>query len=75
MVAVVDMEFAAGYGFQADWRRLQEQGVSSSHGLREHDAWRYVMISAPDGLLLELFEFDDPAARCNISGRVMTLWA
>ena len=52
------------------WRRLQEQGVSSPNGLREHDGWRYVMISAPDGLLLELFEFDDPAAPCNISGRL-----
>jgi catechol 2,3-dioxygenase-like lactoylglutathione lyase family enzyme len=52
------------------WLRLQEQGVSSPHGLREHDAWRYVMISAPDGVLLELFEFDDPAAPCNIGGRL-----
>ncbi len=52
------------------WRRLQEQGVSSPHGLREHSTWRYVMISAPDDLLLELFEFDDPDAPCNISGRL-----
>ena len=52
------------------WRRLQEQGISSPNGLREHDTWRYVMISAPDGLLLELFEFDDPDAPCNISGRL-----
>ena len=52
------------------WRRLQDQGVSSPNGLREHDAWRHVMISAPDGLLLELFEFDDPAAPCNATGRL-----
>jgi hypothetical protein len=28
------------------------------------------MIAAPDNLLLELFEFDDPSAPVNISGRV-----
>jgi hypothetical protein len=28
------------------WRRLQVQGVISANGLREHDGWRYVMISA-----------------------------
>jgi len=32
--------------------------------------WRYVMISAPDGVLLELFEFDDPSAPANVSGRL-----
>jgi catechol 2,3-dioxygenase-like lactoylglutathione lyase family enzyme len=50
------------------WRRLQVQGVTSPNGLREQDGWRYVMISAPDGLLLELFEFDDPSAPANICG-------
>ena len=52
------------------WLRLQAQGVTSANGLRENDAWRYVMISAPDGVLLELFEFDDPTAPCNITGPV-----
>jgi catechol 2,3-dioxygenase-like lactoylglutathione lyase family enzyme len=52
------------------WRRLQAQGITSPHGLREQDGWRYVMISAPDGLLLELFEFDDPSAPANLIGRV-----
>ena len=52
------------------WLHLQAQGVSSANGLREYDTWRYVMVSAPDGVLLELFEFDDPAAPCNISGRL-----
>jgi catechol 2,3-dioxygenase-like lactoylglutathione lyase family enzyme len=51
------------------WRRLQSEGVTSRHGLREHGDWRYVMIAAPDGVLLELFEFDDPSAPCNFSGR------
>lgn len=52
------------------WRRLQSEGVRSPNGLREHDGWRYVMISAPDGLLLELFEFDDPDAPANAIGRL-----
>jgi catechol 2,3-dioxygenase-like lactoylglutathione lyase family enzyme len=34
------------------WRRLQAQGITSPHGLRELDGWRYVMISAPDSLSL-----------------------
>lgn len=51
------------------WRRLQSAGITSPHGLREHAGWRYVMISAPDGLLLELFEFDDPVAPANVNGR------
>ena len=55
-------------GLRDVWQRLQVSGVTSPHGLREHDGWRYVMIAAPDGLLLELFEFDDPAAPVNRSG-------
>jgi catechol 2,3-dioxygenase-like lactoylglutathione lyase family enzyme len=50
------------------WRGLQAQGVTSPNGLREQEGWRYVMISAPDGVLLELFEFDDPSAPANVSG-------
>lgn len=52
------------------WQRLQAQGITSPHGIREGDGWRYVMISAPDDLLLELFEFDDPSAPANMIGRV-----
>jgi catechol 2,3-dioxygenase-like lactoylglutathione lyase family enzyme len=51
------------------WERLRLAGVSSQHGLKEHDGWRYVMVAAPDGLLVELFEFDDPSAAANIAGR------
>jgi catechol 2,3-dioxygenase-like lactoylglutathione lyase family enzyme len=43
------------------WRRLEADGVPSRGGLREFDGWRYVMITAPDEVLLELFEFDDPS--------------
>lgn len=50
------------------WERLQADGIASPNGLREQDGWRYVMIAAPDNLLLELFEFDDPAAPFNVDG-------
>ena len=47
------------------WPRLQAAGVKSQSGLRTFDGWRYVMVSAPDNVLLELFEFDDPDAPVN----------
>ncbi|MFM9938205.1 MAG: hypothetical protein ACKVP7_01750 [Hyphomicrobiaceae bacterium] len=50
--------------------RMQRDGITSAMGLREHDSWRYVMIEAPDGILLELFEFDDAAAVVNRTGRL-----
>lgn len=52
-------------GLREVWQRLQGDGVQSQHGLREHEGWRYVMVAAPDNLLLELFEFDDPDAPVN----------
>ena len=52
----------------AVWQRLQHHGITSPNGLREHDGWRYVMIAAPDNLLVELFEFDDPASPFNTDG-------
>ena len=57
-------------GLRAFWLGLQAEGVTSPNGLREHGDWRYVMISAPDDILVELFEFDDPAAATNLEGRV-----
>jgi hypothetical protein len=50
---------------------LQAEGLTSRHGLREQDGWRYVMIAAPDGILLELFEFDDPSAPVNLTGPIL----
>ena len=47
------------------WPQMQANGLSSPKGLREQDAWRYVMVQAPDGLLVELFEFDDPDSPVN----------
>jgi catechol 2,3-dioxygenase-like lactoylglutathione lyase family enzyme len=48
-------------GLRDAWARLQAAGVTSRQGLREFEGWRYVMVAAPDDVLLELFEFDDPA--------------
>ena len=33
---------------------LQTEGVTSPHGLLEQEGWRYVMASAPDGVLLRI---------------------
>jgi catechol 2,3-dioxygenase-like lactoylglutathione lyase family enzyme len=52
----------------AAWPKLQAGGLTSPNGLREHDGWRYVMIEAPDRVLVELFEFDDPASAFNRDG-------
>ncbi|MFT5507416.1 MAG: catechol 2,3-dioxygenase-like lactoylglutathione lyase family enzyme [Hyphomicrobiaceae bacterium] len=49
----------------AVWREMQANGITSPNGMREQDGWRYVMIAAPDNLLIELFEFDDPASPLN----------
>ena len=48
------------------WPRLEAAGITSRGGLREHGHWRYVMVTAPDHVLLELFEFDDPEAAVNV---------
>ena len=50
------------------WQHLQSAGLTSPNGLRENGDWRYAMIAAPDGVLVELFEFDDPAAPVNLIG-------
>ena len=52
-------------GLKKELKRLQAEGLNSRTGLREQETWRYVMVEAPDGLLLELFEFDDPSAPAN----------
>jgi catechol 2,3-dioxygenase-like lactoylglutathione lyase family enzyme len=38
--------------------RMQAGGVAVPGGVKEADLFRYAMVSGPDGLLLELFEFD-----------------
>lgn len=52
------------------WKRLQEDDLASPNGLREHEGWRYVMVAAPDNILVELFEFDDPSAPINTDGAI-----
>ncbi len=50
------------------WMKLQKKGVSSPNGMREYGNWRYVMIAAPDNLLVELFEFDESTSPFNLDG-------
>ncbi len=38
--------------------RMQAGGVAIPGGVKDADMFRYAMVSGPDGLLLELFEFD-----------------
>lgn len=52
-------------GLRDVWRKLSAEGVRSPNGIREHDGFRYVMVEAPDGILVELFEFDDPKSPFN----------
>lgn len=52
-------------GLRDAWQKMQADGLSSPNGLREQDGWRYVMVAAPDNLLIELFEFDDPTSPFN----------
>ena len=47
---------------------MRERGVAFRSDIRELGYWRYIMCAAPDGVLLELFEFDDedlPAELAN----------
>jgi catechol 2,3-dioxygenase-like lactoylglutathione lyase family enzyme len=38
--------------------RLRSKGVAFRSGIRDFDAWKYIMCPAPDGVLLELFQAD-----------------
>ena len=38
---------------------MRARGVAFRSEIREFGHWRYVMVAAPDGVLLELFEIDD----------------
>ena len=38
--------------------RIQAGGVAVPGGIKEAEQFRYAMIAGPDGVLLELFEFD-----------------
>jgi catechol 2,3-dioxygenase-like lactoylglutathione lyase family enzyme len=38
--------------------RLEAGGVAVPRGIKQADQFRYAMVPGPDGVLLELFEFD-----------------
>jgi catechol 2,3-dioxygenase-like lactoylglutathione lyase family enzyme len=38
--------------------RLRAKGVTFRSDIREFGTWRYIMVAAPDDVLLELFSFD-----------------
>lgn len=38
--------------------RLTSRGVDLKKGIRDHGVLRYVMVPAPDGVLIELFQVD-----------------
>ena len=50
---------------QALVAHMRSQGVAFRSDIREFGNWRYIMVAAPDDVLLELFQFDidtsDPA--------------
>lgn len=41
--------------------RMKSRGFEFRNAVRDEPAFRYVMIAAPDGLLIELFECREPA--------------
>ncbi len=41
---------------------MEGEGVAFRSSLREFGSWRYIMVSAPDSVLLELFQADDALA-------------
>jgi len=41
--------------------RMRAQGVVFRSEVREFQSWRYIMVTAPDNVLLELFAFDPDA--------------
>ncbi|HNU75144.1 MAG TPA: hypothetical protein PKM95_09870, partial [Deltaproteobacteria bacterium] len=38
--------------------RLKENGVELKNRVKDFGIWKYVMVPAPDGILVELFEVD-----------------
>jgi catechol 2,3-dioxygenase-like lactoylglutathione lyase family enzyme len=40
-------------------KQMKKRGVVLNKGIRDHGIWRYVMVPAPDDILVELFEVDE----------------
>ena len=41
--------------------KMRAEGAAFRSEIREFEGWRYIMVAAPDGVLLELFAFDREA--------------
>jgi len=53
--------------------RLRSKGVEFRSGIRNFDAWKYIMCPAPDGVLLELFQAD-PGKLGGGAGKYFSDW-
>ena len=53
--------------------RLRSKGVAFRSGIRDFDAWKYIMCPAPDGVLLELFQAD-PDKLGGDAGKYFSDW-
>jgi catechol 2,3-dioxygenase-like lactoylglutathione lyase family enzyme len=53
--------------------RLRSKGVEFRSGIRDFDAWKYIMCPAPDGVLLELFQAD-PGKLGGGAGKYFSDW-
>jgi catechol 2,3-dioxygenase-like lactoylglutathione lyase family enzyme len=53
--------------------RLRAKGVAFRSGIRDFEAWKYIMCPAPDGVLLELFQAD-PEKLGGDAGRYFSDW-
>lgn len=53
--------------------RLRSKGVEFRSGIRDFDAWKYIMCPAPDGVLLELFQAD-PGKVGGGAGKYFSDW-
>ena len=52
------------FGIQTDdiektVRRMRAEGIAFTKGIKDFGFWRYIMVPAPDDILVELFEVDE----------------
>jgi hypothetical protein len=40
-------------------KNMKKRGILLNKGIRDYGFWRYVMVPAPDDILIELFEVDE----------------
>ena len=46
---------------EADVQKLKSMGVPFNKGITDVGAWKYIMVPAPDNVLIELFQVDKNA--------------